>query len=497
MKSLRSAIYKNIASVLVHEDTTFRSAQNMILFSRVLQQYPAKSIWFQICDRLIHYYDQNIRSVQIIIETMRDEGEDPEIISNIEIICKNPTITTFQEVQQLCQILNDYVKYAKLLKCKDSFIQTLDLLDDEDVNIHQTVESLYEMSGNIVTAYNSVNYSSTSDRFDSNDPDGMKTAIAQSKDMRSSNKIIITGFRGLNNLLSPGYLGGCVYVFMALPGNYKSGILLESHVDTCKYNPHLKEGLNGKTPISVYITMENTMAQTVRRLWSLLFPSADMSMFTVDEISEMINNELTSQGCRSVLLYYGYREKSTADIGNIIRAMNTDKTQVVALYLDYIKRVRPARTDISVTSSEKSELHAIMNELKLLASQFDIPVVTGHQLNRMAAQAIDSMHGGSFGKSADVLGRSHVSNAWEILEVADWASVMNIESNGESKMLMLKAVKQRDLDSLSDISVQAIRHPFINISSFALKPDINETCSISIPVYVGGRTTANYAAANI
>lgn len=342
---------------------------------------------------------------------MRDEGEDSEIISNIDILYKSPTLHTEQEVNKLCMILNDFVKYAKIFENKDVLKESIESLDEDTENIHQIVETMYKVSSIVVDAYNSVSYNASSNIFDSSNIDGMETAIAQAKDLRSSNKIILTGVRGLNSLLSPGYLGGYLYVYAGLPGNYKSGILLDSHVATCKYNPHLKDAYNGKTPISMYITMENTMAQTIRRLWSLLFPTADMTVFTVKEIQEMINKELTSQGVRSVILYYKYREKSTADLANIIRGFNTDTTQVVAVYLDYIKRIRPERTDMAATSSEKTELHAIMNELKNIAAEFDIPIVTGHQLNRMAAQALDSMRGGSYGKSAEALGRSHISGA--------------------------------------------------------------------------------------
>ena len=136
-----------------------------------------------------------------------------------------------------------------------------------------------------------------------------------------------------------------------------------------------------------------------------------------------------------------------------------------------------------------------MNELKTLAGQFDIPVVSGHQLNRMAAQAVDALtQSGGYTKTSEVLGRSQISVAWEIMEVADWLCVMNIENDGENKMLMVKAVKQRDLDSKSDIKVTGIRHPFLTAESFALRPDILENCSISIPLYTG-KQQLNYMAA--
>jgi replicative DNA helicase len=343
---------------------------------------------------------------------MKDEGEDEEIIRNIEYLKNNPTITTQSEVTRLCYILADYVKYSKILKVKNSFLTTLDLLDDEDASIKDTVDTLYKLSNDIVNAYNVANVSAVSHTFDTNDKDAMKTVIAEAKDYQSSDKVIVTSIRGLNNLLSPGYMAGCLYVYAGLPGNYKSGVLLQGHVDTCLYNEHIKQATHGKQPVSIYITMENSMAQTVRRLWNLLFPQSDMSAFTVDEIVEMINNKLTEKGVRSVLLYYGYREKSTADIANIIRSFNTETTEVVAVWFDYIKRVRPANNDEITRASEKGELNAIMNEFKTMCIQFNIPIVTGHQLNRMAAQAVDSLaqHGG-YTKSAEALGRSHIGSA--------------------------------------------------------------------------------------
>ena len=490
-------MYKNMASALASDDESFRSATNLVLFRRVTNQYPSKHMWYQICCRLMHYIELNIRSIPLIIETMRDEGEDPEIISNIEMIREKPAIRTIQELNTLCSILNDYVKYAKLLQVKDSFIQTLDMMDEDEINIHNTVESLYQMSGDIVAGYNAVNVAAVTNRFDSTDTDGMKTAIAQAKDVRASSRVIVTSIRALNALLSPGYLGGYLYVYMALPGCYKSGILLTGHVDTCKYNAHIKESLNGKTPISMYISMENTMAQTIRRLWALLYPTADMSMFTVDEICDMINKELTCQGFRSVILYYGYREKSTADLSNIIRAFNTENSQVVAVFLDYIKRIRPARTDNAATASEMTELHAIMNELKAICAQYEIPIVTGHQLNRMAAQAVDGMTKGGLGRTAEVLNRSQTGSSWGVMEVADWAADINIESDGENKYLMVKAVKQRDLEQNADSTVKAFVHPFISAQAFGLKTDINENCSLSVPIYTGGRNVSNMAPVNI
>ena len=487
MKQLKSNIYKHICSILASDRTELKSSQNQVLFSRVLSEYPSKSIHCLSAHRLLSFYEKNVNSVSLILEIMKDEGEEEEIIENIKFLRENPSIKGQSEVTSLCVILADYVKYAKILKVKNSFIQAMDMLNDDDAPIKETVDTLYKMSNDIMNAYNIANVTATQHTFDTNDTDAMKTVIASTLDARSVDKCIITSIRALNQILSPGYLSGCLYVYAGLPGNYKSGILLQSHVDTCRYNEHLKNVTHGKTPISIYISMENTMEQTVRRLWSLLFPLADMSNYSVDEICDMINHVLTEKGIRSVLLYYGYREKSTADIANIIRSYNTDTTEVVALYFDYIKRIRSARTDAAAISSEKSELHAIMNEFKLIAVQFNIPIITGHQLNRVAAQAVDDATShGNYDKSAEVLGRSQVGTAFEVLEVCDFLGLINIENAGDNKYLMIKAGKQRDKQgSSSDQEINAIRHPFLSTDSFALKPDIMESCSLSIPIFFG------------
>lgn len=412
MKTLKNNIYKNIASILSSDNVEFRTMQNVVLFSRTISTYPSKSIYCLVASRLISFIERNINSISLIIEIMKDEGEDEEIITNVEFLNKNPTIKTRAEVTRLCDLLSDYIKYSKVLKVKHSFLSSLDMIDDEEVSVKEDVDTLYKIATEIVNAYNVANVSDVAHTFDTNEKDGMKSVVAKAKDERSPDKVIITGIRALNSLLSPGYMSGCLYVYAGLPGNYKSGILLKGHVDTLKFNEHIKNTTNGKKPISIYISMENTMSQTIRRLWSLLYPTASMSMFSVDEIVDMIDKALTEKDMRSVILYYGYREKSTYDISNIIRSYNTEDTEVVALYLDYIKRVRPGRTDAAATSSEKSELNAIMNELKLMASQFNIPIITGHQLNREAAKMVDDVvKQGGFNKTDQALGRSNISVA--------------------------------------------------------------------------------------
>lgn len=497
MKQLKTKLYRAIASIVVSDNVDFKSARNMTLFSQVLSMYPSNScIYATVAHRVISYYERNILKIELVKEIMTEEGEDEDIIKTIDELIKSPEVTTPAEVTELCLLFADYIKWSRILQKKDSFLSTLDMIEADDTPNRTTMKQLYNVANSIVEAYNYANITEASHSFDTSDKVSMKHIIAETLDARSSDKVILTGVRGLNLILSPGYLGGYVYVYAALPGCYKSGILLKGHVDTLRYNAHLKNITKGKTPISMYISMENTMTQTIRRLWSLLFPNLDMMMYTVDEISDMIENELTANDMRSVILYYGYREKSTRDLSMIIQGLNTDTTEVVAVYLDYIKRIRAGRDDAAVMSSEKAELHAIMNELKLMAGKFNIPIVTGHQMNRQAAAKVDEIaRAGGYNKTDTALGRSDISVAWEILEVADFMAVMNIENHGDTKMLVVKAVKQRDKEG-ENSNIIGFRQPFVAPTSFALRDDIMENVPICDWIYDGKQHT-NYIAENI
>jgi len=496
MKTLKTSLYRAMASILVSDNAEFKSIRNVTLFSQVLSIYPSKVIYALVAHRVISFYEKNIFKIDLLKEVMTEEGEDQEVINTIDELRASPEVTTSSEVTELCIMFADYIKWSRILKKKDSFLSSLDMVDADEAPNRENMKQLYNIASDIVEAYNYANITETSHTFDTSDKDAMKHIVAETIDARSSDKVICTGVRGLNMILSPGYLGGYVYVFSALPGCYKSGILLKGHVDTLKYNTHLKNITGGKTPVSMYISMENTMTQTIRRLWSLLYPSADMSMFTVDEVTDMIEQALTANGMRSVILYYGYREKSTRDLQNIIQGYNTYKMEVVAVFLDYIKRIRSSRDDAAVLSSEKAELHAIMNELKLIAANFNIPIVTGHQMNRATAAAVDEVaRSGGYNKTDTALSRAGTGTAWEVVEVADWMAAMNIENHGDTKVLVIKAVKQRDKDG-QDSNIIGIRQPFVSPSSFALRDDIMENVPICDFIYDGKQHT-NYVAENI
>jgi hypothetical protein len=175
-------MYKNIASILSSDNPEFRSAQNVVTFSRIISIYPSKSVYCLAAHRIISYLEKNINRVSLILDIMRDEGEDEEIINTIDQLHRDPTIKTKTEVNQLVRILADYIRWEKVLKLKESWLSSIDMIDDENAPIKETVDTMYKMATEIQSAYNIANVSEVSHTFDTCDKESMKMVVAAAKE---------------------------------------------------------------------------------------------------------------------------------------------------------------------------------------------------------------------------------------------------------------------------------------------------------------------------
>ena len=107
---------------------------------------------------------------------------------------------------------------------------------------------------------------------------------------------------------------------------------------------------------------------------------------------------------------YRNRELDTNDLYTIINDLADEGVEVVALIVDYMKRIRPAER----ASDEKTELKNITNELKELAKFYDIAVITAQQLNRSGAAVVDSALQAKKEDVTRLVGRDSIAGAWEI-----------------------------------------------------------------------------------
>ena len=72
MVTLKNNMYKNIASILASTNDDFKSSQNLLVIARILQAYPSKSLYYILSVRLLHYIEQNIKSIDSMAELVRE-----------------------------------------------------------------------------------------------------------------------------------------------------------------------------------------------------------------------------------------------------------------------------------------------------------------------------------------------------------------------------------------------------------------------------------------
>ena len=322
----------------------------------------------------------------------------------------------YEESKKLILKIDDRLRYGYVITIKEIMQDFLDAIDDESYASYKAIsEDLYSLANTIVNIHRNSN-SLDSDQTFSLDTDKFEECVTDAVNrLQDVMRIYKTGIQGLNTFLAPGYLSKRLYMYLAFPGGGKSQLLLSSALDIKKYNSHIKAKDPNKNPAVLYITMENSIEETIERIFNMTVSSDDIRNYTPKQVIKKLRDggELTltdDNNIDIIIKYYPNRSIDTNDLYGIINDLNDDGKEVIALILDYVKRIRPAER----AASEKEELKNITNELKNLATHYDICVITAQQLNRVAASVVDSALQAKKEDVTKLVGRDGIAGAWEI-----------------------------------------------------------------------------------
>lgn len=513
----RRPVLKNILKILTMEHAgfrTFKSVKNINkLFNNIdLEKYKGKPelesyIW---CIKYVSkQWLDGIVTPDIIVEMAKNNPEYDNIKGEIlsQSISDN-TIISAPESKAIFDLISEALQYGYVASLKEEYIN---LLDDIDMNnpgaFKEVVDRLFKISQSLVDIKHSTNLIGNKITFNTNDLESVKVALNQTIDSLSgTSNMLKVGIKRWNTLLSPAYMNGKIYVYAGAPGSGKSVVLQKSAFDIRKYNPNFVTKTPGMTPCVLYISMENTFIECIERLWNMTFDDP-ITNYNVDEAVDMLCKELGIErilrddvsttitnddeskenllsklvsgdnkdelNIQVVMKYFSYREISTDDLFTIIHDLRDENMEVCALVFDYIKRIEPS---VPTPDSVKLELNHIINELKALAVICDIPVITAHQLNRTAASLMDSAIRSGKGDAVKMAGREHIGDAYEVLEVADFLALVNIEykPGTDDKYLTMNVVKRRRIDqSQAEFAKYTyLAHPFAKNNGLRLLDDL-------------------------
>ena len=395
---------------------------------------------------------------------IENDVENNKLINNINSF----TNLTESEIKYITRAVTDRLQYAFILLYKEIILNEFLKIDTgEFTSYKEVVSEVKEQCAQLLNDIRKADAATMKKSFSLKEgifEELVTSAVASITDPGTA---LVTGVQMLNDMLSPGYMPGRLYIWLGISGSFKSLMLLMSCYCIKKYN----KIETTKTPTVLYITTENSIDESIIRLFNMSTTCGDIRQYLPEEIAGMMRESggltLDDGDTDIVMQYYNNFEISTGDIYNIVDDLEDNNREVIAVVVDYIKRIR----SISPTIDERIRLANVSNELKDLSVNLKIPVITAQQINRAGNMALDNASETGKEDLARFLGRGNIAQCWDIIENSDWCGILNIEVEKSSniKYLTVKEIKKR-YKSMTNITY--FNQPFVDVDSIQMVEDV-------------------------
>jgi replicative DNA helicase len=264
--------------------------------------------------------------------------------------------------------------------------------------------------------------------------------------IKNPSRRLITGMQALNEMIGGGFESGRFYMIMGTSGVGKSLTLLNIIYQMKRYNTHYKTKDPSKTPCIVLLTMENTIIETITRLFDLSIEgSLGMESYTCDEVIHMLRSEgqlvLNETSPIDIIIKYRpNRSVNTSYLYSMCDDLEDKGYEVICLVQDHIKRIRSVYENPDL----RIELGDVVNEMKAFAAEKDIPVISNTHLNRSATQVVEE---GLRKKTKDIaksLGQANTGESMLIVDNSDCIIDITLDfDHEENRYMSFKLSKMR------------------------------------------------------
>ena len=263
--------------------------------------------------------------------------------------------------------------------------------------------------------------------------------------LSSPRRKLVTGMQGMNELLGGGFENGRCYVYFGLPGEGKSSVVLNMIYQLKKYNRDYRTKDPTKRPCIVLLTMENTVTESVERLFGMATGRANMTELSPEGAIKMLREEgelyLTDDSPIDIIIKFKPSNSvDTSYLYTLTEDLEDQGMEVIAMFQDYIGRIRSTER----LQDTRLEYGAIVDEFKTYAEIKDIPIITVAQLNRDASKHIDEGRKASKSDLVRLIGRSNISESMLILNNIDAGFLLAPEvTNTGERYLGIQRIKIR------------------------------------------------------
>lgn len=286
----------------------------------------------------------------------------------------------------------------------------------------------------------------------------------------SPSRRLLCGMQGLNEMTGGGFESGRVYMLFGTSGVGKSITLLNLIYQIKKCNINYKTKDPTKTPCIVLLTMENTVVETITRLFDLVVEnSRGMQNYSLEDVLDKLRNDgqlYIGDGSPIdiVVKYKPNKSINTSWLYTLCDDLEDEGYEVIGLVQDHVKRIR----SIYPSSDIRLELGEVVNEFKVFAAEKDIPVITNSHLNRDGARVLEDAARKQNQDVGKLLGKSNVGESLLMVDNLDVATIIALDYDNEgNKYMTFNLIKMRDKTNRTYIA-----QPFYPGSEIRLVEDL-------------------------
>lgn len=273
-----------------------------------------------ICDESIH--DESV--LQAYITSNLENAE--EIINQVTF--EKNTLTD-SECRMLNTAINERLQYIYIYQEKEGILNALAEMDRVGfTSYNDIIDKLRDRLSNLMVKLQNVSAPDQLIRsFNFTDETYFDLLSQIVNKAKKPSTVLMTGIRQLNAILSPGFQSGRLYTILGGTGRFKSGTLWNITDQLRLFNPQVKPFENGMRKTILFITMENTIYETIIRLFDMYNnTNKDIKELSVEEVADILRNEghfvfNSDDGIDIEMRYYSDLEISTSHIYTIIQEL--------------------------------------------------------------------------------------------------------------------------------------------------------------------------------
>lgn len=351
------------------------------------------------------------------------------------------------EIDWINETVSSALKYSFIYERTDTMIDLWQRFKSADYrSVSGIVSEIEGATAELNTLFRKAKAETVSERAFSLSPETMEAVITDSwQEVTSSYRKLVTGMQGFNQLIGGGFENTRVYMLLGLTGVGKSMTLINIAYQLKKYNKGYRTKDPTKRPCIVVLTMENTVTETIQRLFQICTGEDFSKQSSPEEAIQKMRIEgelyLTDESPIDLIIKFKpNKSEDTSYLYTLVEDLEDEGYECIAVVQDHAKRIRSTERNPDI----RLELGDVINELKTFAMLKDIPVITNSHLNRDGARTIDANATKSKADLTRLLGKSNIGESMLMLDNIDYACIINTEYDNENhKYMVFKEIKTR------------------------------------------------------